>query len=55
MAIERLTHAGAVPNTALAVLCEAFRDWTSPQADKAREVIAWYFAEIPKVTADFGV
>jgi nicotinamidase-related amidase len=54
-AIERLTHAGAVPNTALAVLCEAFRDWTSPQADKAREVIAWYFAEIPKVTADFGV
>jgi len=54
-AIERLTHAGAVPNTALAVLCEAFRDWTSPEADKAREVIAWYFAEIPKVTADFGV
>ena len=54
-AIERLTHAGAVPNTALAVLCEAFRDWTSPQADKAREVIAWYFTEIPKVTTDFGV
>jgi len=54
-AIERLTHAGAVPNTALAVLCEAFRDWSSPQADKAREIIAWYFAEIPKITADFGV
>ncbi len=54
-AIERLSHAGAVPNTALAVLCELFRDWTSPLADKAREVIAWYFAEIPKVTADVGV
>jgi len=54
-AIERLSHAGAVPNTALAVLCELFRDWTSPLAGKAREVIAWYFAEIPKLTADVGV
>jgi nicotinamidase-related amidase len=54
-AIERLSHAGAVPNTALAVLCELFRDWTSPMANKAREVIAWYFAEVPKLTADVGV
>lgn len=54
-AIERLTHAGAVPNTALAVLCELFRDWTSPMANKAREVIAWYFAEVPKHTAEVGV
>jgi nicotinamidase-related amidase len=54
-AIERLTHAGAVPNTALAVLTELFRDWKSPQADKAREVINWYFAEIPKVTTEVGV
>src|SRR6266581_8459817 len=54
-AIERLSHLGAVPNTALAVLCELFRDWTSPLANKAREVIAWYFAEIPKLTADVGV
>src|SRR5246500_17671 len=54
-AIERLGHAGAVPNTALAVLTELFRDWTSPVADKAREVIGWYFAEIPKLTADVGV
>jgi hypothetical protein len=44
-----------VPNTALAVLCELFRDWTSPLADKARQVIAWYFAEIPKLTAEVGV
>ncbi len=54
-AIERLAHAGAIPNTALAVLCELFRDWTSPIANKAREVIAWYFAEVPKHTAEVGV
>jgi nicotinamidase-related amidase len=54
-AIERIAQAGAVPNSALAVLCELFRDWTSPLADKAREVINWYFAEIPKVTKDVGV
>ena len=54
-AIERMAQAGAVPNSALAVLCELFRDWTSPLADKAREVIAWYFAEVPKVTKDVGV
>jgi nicotinamidase-related amidase len=54
-AIERLEHAGAVPTTALAVLCELFRDWTSPLADKAREVIGWYFAEVRKVTKDVGV
>jgi len=54
-AIERLTHAGAVPNTALAVLCEAFRDWTSPMADKARGVIGWYFTEVPKLTDQVGV
>lgn len=54
-AIDRLEHAGAIPNTALAVLCELFRDWTSPLADKAREVINWYFAEIPKVTKEVGV
>jgi len=54
-AIERLSQSGAVPNTALAVLCELFRDWTSPMADKAREVIGWYFAEVPKVTDEVGV
>jgi nicotinamidase-related amidase len=54
-AIERLAHAGAVPNTALAVLTELFRDWTSPVADKAREISNWYFAEIPELTAEIGV
>ena len=54
-AIERMAHAGAVPNTALAVVTELFRDWASPLADKAREVIYWYFAEVPKVKANVGV
>jgi len=31
------------------------RDWTSPLADKAREVIFWYFAEVPTLTAEVGV
>jgi len=54
-AIERMAHAGAVPNTALAVVTELFRDWSSPLADKAREGIYWYFAEVPKVTSEVGV
>jgi nicotinamidase-related amidase len=54
-AIERMTHAGAVPSTSLAIVTELFRDWTSPLADKARQVINWYFAEVPKVTTEVGV
>lgn len=44
-----------MPNTALAVVTELFRDWSSPLADKAREVIYWYFAEVTKMKADIGV
>jgi nicotinamidase-related amidase len=54
-AIERMAHAGAVPNTALAVVTELFRDWASPLAGKAREVIYWYFAEVQNVKANVGV
>jgi nicotinamidase-related amidase len=53
--IERLSHAGAVPSTALAVNTELFRDWASPQAGPAREVIYWYFTEVPKLTAEVGI
>jgi nicotinamidase-related amidase len=45
-AIERLSHAGAVPNTALALVTELFRDWKSPVAGKAREIIKPYLAEV---------
>ena len=54
-AIERLAHAGAVPTTALAVNTELFRDWASPAAGPAGEVIYWYFSEVPKLTAAVGV
>jgi len=55
IAITRLAHAGAVPTTALAVLTELFRDWRSPLAKNALEVIEWYFAEVPKISSDIGV
>jgi nicotinamidase-related amidase len=54
-AIERLAHAGAVPTTALAVVTELFRDWATPLAGPAREVIYWYFNEVPKHTDAVGV
>lgn len=54
-AIERMAHAGAIPNNALAVVCELFRDWTSPQADKAREIFRWYFAEVQRLDPNFGL
>jgi nicotinamidase-related amidase len=54
-AIARLAHAGAVPATALAVLTELFRDWRSPLAKQALEVIEWYFTEVPKVSKAIGV
>jgi nicotinamidase-related amidase len=53
--IERLAHAGAVPTTALAVVTELFRDWAAPLADPARDVIYWYFSEVPKLTDGVGV
>lgn len=54
-AVERMAHAGAVPSTALAVVTELFRDWASPLAGKARDVIYWYFGEVARVKADVGV
>src|ERR1700704_1703510 len=48
-AIQRLAHAGAVPTTALAVVTELFRDWASPLAGAAQQVIYWYFNEVPKL------
>jgi nicotinamidase-related amidase len=54
-AIERLAHAGAVATTALAVVTELFRDWATPLAGPAREVINWYFNEVPQLTDEVGV
>ncbi|MDR7116484.1 isochorismatase family protein [Caulobacter sp. BE254] len=41
-AVERLTNAGAAPNTAIAIVTELFRDWESPVADKARTILKDY-------------
>jgi nicotinamidase-related amidase len=54
-AIERLTAAGAVPNTALGVVAELFRDWAGPRGEAAQETTAWYFREVAKVTQDVGI
>src|SRR5256886_6175173 len=40
--VERLSHAGAVPTTALSVTTELFRNWATPAAGPAGEVIYWY-------------
>ena len=53
--IERMSLAGAVPNTTLAVVMEWFRDWAGPLADAAREVTVWYLAEVSKVTDTVGI
>lgn len=53
--IERLSHAGGVPSTALAVNTELFRDWATPPARPAGEVIYWYFSEAPRLTDVVGV
>ena len=53
--IERLSLAGAVPNTALGVVVEWFRDWAGPLAEPARRVTGWYLAEVPKVTDTVGI
>jgi isochorismate hydrolase len=50
-AIERLAHAGAVPNTSLALVTELFRDWKAPVADKARDIIVPYLGEVQKFAA----
>ena len=50
-AVERLTAAGAIPNTSMALLTELFRDWKSPVADKAREILKWYVPEAQKLAA----
>lgn len=50
-AIQRLVQAGAVPTTALAFGTELFRDWKSPVADKARELVKGYLSDLPGVTS----
>lgn len=45
-AVLRLAHAGAVPNTTIAMIAEWFRDWKSPLSNFARELLPPYFEEM---------
>ena len=53
-AIERMAHAGAVPNTAIALVCELFRDWATPLGEPARELVNWYVNEVAVLTGTVG-
>jgi nicotinamidase-related amidase len=46
IAVLRMATAGAVPNHTVAMLCEWFRDWTSPLADGFRKIIVPYTEEM---------
>jgi nicotinamidase-related amidase len=50
-AVERLTQAGAAPNTALALVTELFRDWASPVADDARTIVKSYATDLAALAA----
>ena len=53
--VRRLSLAGAVPNTTLAVVMEWFRDWAGPLAEPARRVTGGTSPRSPKVTDTVGV
>jgi len=45
-ALHRMANAGAIPNTALALSTELFRDWKSAQAERLRPILVWYLGEL---------
>src|SRR6202045_5055970 len=45
IAVLRLAHAGAIPNTTMAMMGEGFRDWKSPRAAAALELFVPYREE----------
>ena len=48
-ALDRMIQGGAVPNTALALCAELFRDWKSLEAEKLRPTIVWYLDEMKRM------
>jgi nicotinamidase-related amidase len=53
-AIQRLVAAGAVPHTAVAVVAELFRDWKSPVAGHAREILKPYSSDLQRLTSELS-
>ncbi|RWX36651.1 hypothetical protein [Rhizobium leguminosarum] len=47
-ALQRITQAGAIPNSVLGVSAELFRDWKSLEAQKAKPEIIAYLEELHK-------
>jgi nicotinamidase-related amidase len=45
-AVLRMVQAGAIPNSALSIISEWFRDWKSPLADYARDLYVPYLEQI---------
>lgn len=45
IAILRMIHGGAVPNTTTAMIAEWFRDWKSPRAKAGREILVPFLKE----------
>ena len=46
IALLRLAQTGAVPNTTIGMIAEWFRDWKSPLATSARQLLVPYYSEI---------
>lgn len=53
-AIQRLVAAGAAPQTVVAVVAELFRDWKSPVAARARELLKPYSIDLQKLTSQLS-
>ena len=52
---SQIAHRTAIERLAQAVVTELFRDWGTPLVGRARDVIYWYFNEVPKHTDQIGV
>jgi nicotinamidase-related amidase len=53
-AIQRVVAAGAVPQTALALVAELFRDWKAPVAENARGILKPYLGDLQNLTAELA-
>ncbi|WP_413288070.1 isochorismatase family protein [Bdellovibrio sp. HCB337] len=51
VAISRMVHAGAIPNTTTAMIAEWFRDWKAPLAVKGREILVSHWSEKARLSA----
>lgn len=48
-AMQRITHAGAQPVTAISLVAELQRDWGRAGADNLRGILRWYFPQLTDI------